>query len=75
MNTGQQKKLASKQISRNEFTVQAVAEAARVAIQTIDMASTPRQDNTRLITSGSIIKHPTFNWYAKDKMKNCETSN
>ena len=36
--------MASKQVGQNKFIVQAVAEAARVAIQRMAMASTPRQD-------------------------------
>ena len=51
MNTAKQKKMASEQISQNEFIAQAVTEAARVAIQTMAMASTPG-----LKMRGSIIK-------------------
>ena len=38
-----------------------------VAIQTMAMANTTRQDNAGLKMSGSIMKQPTFNWNAKDK--------
>ena len=61
------KRMASEQISQNELFTQAVAKAARVAIQTMAMASTPRQDNAGLKRSGSTMKQPTFNWNAKDK--------
>ena len=61
--------MASEQISQNELITQAVAEAARALIQTMAMAmaSTPRQDNTGLKVSGSIMNQPTFKWNAKDK--------
>ena len=64
MNTDKQNKMASEQTSHNEFITKTVAEAARVAIQTMAMTSTPRQDNTGLKMSGSITS-----------MKNCKTSN
>ena len=47
--------------------MQAVAEAARMAIQTMAVAGTSRQDNVGLKMSGSIIKQPSFNWSANDK--------
>ena len=72
MNTAKQKKMASEQISQTEFITQAVVEAARVAIQTMAMASTTRQDNTGLKMSGSIMKQPTFNWNAKDKYEDLQ---
>ena len=56
-----------KQVSQNEFNVQAVAKAARAANQTMAAAGIPRQENARLKMSGSIIKQPTFNWSAKYK--------
>ena len=55
--------MASKQISQNDFIVQAVAEAARVATQTMAVASTLKQENTGLKMSGSIMKWPIFNKY------------
>ena len=59
--------MASEQVSQNEFITQAVAEAARVAIQTIAMANTSRQENKGPRMSGSILKQPMFSWNAKDK--------
>ena len=38
-----------------------------VAIQTMAMASTPKQDNTGLKINGSIMKQHMFNWNAKVK--------
>ena len=67
MNTAKQKRMASKQISQNEFVAQAVAKAAKVAMQAMAMASTSRQDSTGLKMSGFILKKPTFNWNVKDK--------
>ena len=58
--------MASKQLSQNEFITQAV-EKARVAVQTMAMASTSRQDNAGLKMSGSIMKQPVSNWDAKDR--------
>ena len=37
--------MGSEQISQNKFIIQAVAKAARVAIQTMAAAGTSRQDN------------------------------
>ena len=68
MNTAKQK-MASEQISQNEFITQLVAEAARVVIQTMAMASIPWQDSTGLKMNGSIMKQPTFNWNAKHMYK------
>ena len=59
--------MANEQISQYEFMAEAVAEAARFAIQTMVMASIPVQGNTGLKMSGSRMKQPTFNWNAKDK--------
>ena len=67
MNTTKQKKMASKQISQNEFIAQAVAEAARVALQTMAMVSIPRQGNIGLKINGSIMKQHMSNCNAKDK--------
>ena len=61
--------MASKQIGQNKFLMQAVAEGARVAIQTMATACTSRQDNAGLNMSGPIMKQPRFNWNAKDKYK------
>ena len=61
--------MASEQINHNEFIAQAVAKAARVAVQTMAMASTSRQDNAGLKMSGSIMRQPMFNWNAKYKYK------
>ena len=44
--------MASEQISQNEFITQAVAEAAKVMIQTMATASTPRQDKYRTQDEG-----------------------
>ena len=60
-------KMASKQISQNDFITQAVAEAARVAIQTMAVASTQRQGNRGLKMCGSIMKQSMFNWNVKEK--------
>ena len=59
--------MTSKQISQNEFIAQAVAEAARVAIQTMATTGMARQENAEIKMSGPILKQPTFNWKAEDK--------
>ena len=59
--------MASELISQNEFTAQAVAEAANVVIKTMAMVITSKQDNAGLKMSGSIMKQPALNWNAKDK--------
>ena len=59
--------MASEQISKNKFIIQAVAKAVRAAFQTMVTASTSRQDNAGHKMSGSIMKQPTFNWNARDK--------
>ena len=64
--TAKQKTIASEQINLNKVIIQAVAEATRVAIQTMVMASTPSQNNTGLKMSGSIMNQPIFNCNTKD---------
>ena len=59
--------MTSKQRSQNEFITQVVAEAARVAIQTMATARTSRQDNAGPKMGGPIMKQPTFTWSAKEK--------
>ena len=59
--------MASEQINQNKFTVQAIAEATRVTIQTMTTASIARQENPGTKKSGPILKQPTFNWKAEDK--------
>ena len=49
MNTAKQKEMASKHVSQNEFIAQAVAAAARVAIQTMTTTCTSRQDNAEFM--------------------------
>ena len=66
-NTVKQKKMASEQITQNEFITKAVAEAARVTIQTIAVASDPRQDSTGFKMSGSILKQPKLKWKIEGK--------
>ena len=55
------KKMASEQISQNEIIMQAVAEATRVAIQTIATTSMARQENAGTKMNGPILKQPMFN--------------
>ena len=59
--------MASEQISQHEFIAQAVAEATRVAIQTMATTGMARQENAEIKMSRPILKQPTFNWRAKDK--------
>ena len=66
-NTVKYRKMASEQIGQNEFIVQAVAEATRVAIQTMASTSMARQENAGIKMSRPILKQPTFNWRAEDK--------
>ena len=47
--------------------MQVVAEAARVAIQTMATASTSRQGNAGPKMIRPMMKQPTFNWSTKDK--------
>ena len=75
MNAAKQKKMASKQISQNKFITQAVAKAAKAAIQTMAMASTSRQANVGLKMSVSIMKQPTFNWNAGDNYEGLRNFN
>ena len=51
----------------SEYIIQAVAKAARAAIETIAMASTARAENLGPRISGTIMKKPTLDRYAKDK--------
>ena len=59
--------MAGKQIGQKEFIVQAVAEAARVAIQSMPSTSMPRKENAGIKMSGLSMKQPTFNWKAEVK--------
>ena len=59
--------MENKQIITNEYITQAVAEAARAAIQTMAVADTARAGNTGPRISWPIMKQPTFDWSAKDK--------
>ena len=73
--TGKDKEMTSKQTGQNEFIVQAVAEATRVAIQTMASTGMARQENAGIKISNLILKQPTFNWRAKDKYFELVVSN
>ena len=60
-------KITNKKISQTKFIAQAVAKAARVAIQAMVATSTSRQDNAGLKMNKPIMKQPMFHWNAKDK--------
>ena len=47
--------------------LQAVAEAARAAIQTMSVAATGRTEYVGPRISGTIMKQPTCDWTIKDK--------
>ena len=59
--------MANEQINTNEYIAQAVAEAARAAIQTMAVAGTTRVKYAGPRMSGPIMKQLIFNWSAKDK--------
>ena len=59
--------MANEQINTNEYIAQAVAEAARTAIQTMATAYTVRAENVGPRVSEPIMKWPTFDRSAKDK--------
>ena len=59
--------MANEHGSQNEFIVQAIGEATRVAIQTVAIAGMARQENPGTKMSEPILKQPTFNWKAEDK--------
>ena len=59
--------MTSKQINQNEFITQAVAEATRVAIQTMVITGMARQENAGTKMSELILKQPMLNWRAEDK--------
>ena len=59
--------MESKQIGQNEFIAQAVAEATRVAIQTMASTGMARQENVGIKMSSPILKHPTFNCRVENK--------
>ena len=61
------KKIAREQISQNEFTAQAVAEATRAEIQTMATSGMGRQGNARIKIRSLILKQPAFNLRAEDK--------
>ena len=52
--------MASEQTNTNEYITQAVAKAARVAIQTISVAGTARAENAGPRVSEPIMKQPSF---------------
>ena len=62
--------MASEQTKPNKYTSQAVAKAARAAIQTMSAADTARAENVGPRMSRPIMKQPTFDWSAKDKYAN-----
>ena len=53
--------MASEQVSQKEFIAQAIAEATRVAIQTLTIAGMAKQEILGTKMSGPILKQPTFN--------------
>ena len=59
--------MANVQVCQNVFIVQAIAEATRVAIQTMATAGMARQENLGTKMSGPILKQSMFNWKAEDK--------
>ena len=52
--------MANEQTNSNGYITQAVAKAARVAIQTMSAAGTERKENAGPIMSGPIMKQATF---------------
>ena len=61
------KKIASEQISQNEFIAQEIPKVIRAAIQTMATANMERQENGGIKMSMPILKQPMFNWTAEDK--------
>ena len=61
------KKMASKQISQNEFNAHAVAEATRVVIQMMATTGMATQECAGTKMSRPILKQPPFHWRAEDK--------
>ena len=59
--------MANEQANTNGCITQALAEAARAAVQTMAMAGTAREENVGPRMRGPIMKQPTFYWSAKDK--------
>ena len=57
--------MTSEQTNVNEYRAQAVAKAARMAIQTMSAASTGENVGPRMC--GPMMKQPTFDWSAKEK--------
>ena len=69
--------MASEQISQNEFIAQAIAEATRVAIQTMAMTGMARQENPGIKMGGA---HPEaaniqLERRGQTSMKSCKTLN
>ena len=60
-------KMANEQTKSNEYITQAVAEAARVAIQTMSMTGTAIAESVGPKVGKPMIKQSTFNWYMEDK--------
>ena len=59
--------MASEQISQNVFIAQAVAEATRMANQTMATTGSTRQGNAETKKGRSNLKPPTLNQRAEDK--------
>ena len=59
--------MGSEQVSQNEFSVQAIAGATIVAIQTMASVGIASQENSGTKVSGPILKQLIFNWKAEDK--------
>ena len=65
--------MASEQMMSKAIT-RAVAEATRVALQTMSEAQAERAENTAGPKLGSpMMKQPTFNWEAPDKYSKLKT--
>ena len=66
--------MASEETNANEAIVQDVAEATRVAIQTMAAARADETQNVvhRLVVP--MIKQPNVNWKAEDKYNKLKTS-
>ena len=67
MQSNKESKMANEKTNSNEYTAQAVAKAARVAIQTISIAGAARAENMGPRMNSPIMKQPTFNLSSKDK--------
>ena len=58
--------MSNEQINSNQYIAQAVAEASRLAIQTMSVAGTARTENAGPRMNRPIMKQPTFNWSSKE---------